>query len=69
MTTPHTRLRLDELSEVEGNSNDPALRVLEVAILVEDSVDLVLSDAELTDPRLDSPHETALMVADLLECP
>ena len=67
MVTPGVRLRTEELSEVGADTTDPLLRALEVAIHVEETLDIVLPDVLLDEASLGTPQAVALTVATLRE--
>lgn len=59
MDTRGGRLDAQELSAVGTETTDPSLRALEVAIYVEEVLDIVLPDSVLTDARLGTPSSVA----------
>lgn len=67
MITPRVRLRTEELSEVGADTTDPLLRALEVAIHVEETLDIVLPDVLLDGASLGNPQAVLLTVATLPE--
>lgn len=60
-------LNADELVEVAQHAVEPLLRALEVAIYVEDAVDVLLPDDALNDAGLGSPASVVQTVTRLLE--
>ncbi len=67
MVTPGVRLRTEELSEVGADTTDPLLRALEVAIHVEETLDIVLPDVLLDGTSLGTPQAAVLTVTSLSE--
>lgn len=59
MGTPATRLNADELTAVGAGNMDPDLRVLEVAIFVEEVLDIALPDEVLDARHLGTPEAVA----------
>ncbi len=62
MTTPVGRLQATEVSEVGMDVTDPVLRALEVAIHIEEVMDIVLPDADLDDAHLGNPAAVAATI-------
>lgn len=60
-------LRGDELAAVGSDTSDPLLRALEVAIHVEETVDVVLPDVVLDEGHLGTAQATTTTVAALLK--
>ena len=59
------RLKDDELAAVGSRSEDPDLRALEVALIIEETLDVVLPDEVLDARSLGSPDSVARVVAGL----
>ena len=59
MGTSSTRLNAGELAAVGAGSTDPELRALEVAIFVEEVLDIVLPDEVLDARHLGTPDGVA----------
>lgn len=60
--TPSRRLRVDELSAVGRENEDPELRALEIAILVEETLDIALADEVLDAGHLGTPEAVRRVV-------
>ncbi len=60
--TPSGRLRADELSAVGQGNDDPQLRALEMAILVEEVLGIALADGVLDAEHLGTPEAVRRLV-------
>lgn len=67
MVTPFDGLDPEELAAVGTEVTDPTLRALEIAIYVEDAVDVMLPDRLLADARLCEPDLVTEVLARLIQ--